>query len=80
METYRTRILSFLFGILRKQKHAARIQKVYHDFLFNFQLDNFNPNPHCLRIQKAFFVKMRIRPEWLKQNICLKSKMPRKKS
>jgi hypothetical protein len=31
--------------------------------------ENVNPNPHCLGIFKAFFVKMKISPRWLKQNI-----------
>jgi hypothetical protein len=34
----------------------------------------FNPNPHCLGIQKASFVKMKISPGWLNQNISLKIK------
>jgi hypothetical protein len=29
----------------------------------------FNPNPNCLGILKGFFVKMKISPGWLKQNI-----------
>jgi hypothetical protein len=29
----------------------------------------FNPNPNCLGILKAFFVKMKISPGWFKQNI-----------
>jgi hypothetical protein len=33
-----------------------------------------NPNPHCLGIQKASFVKMKISPGWLNQNISLKIK------
>jgi hypothetical protein len=33
------------------------------------QAPYFNPNPHCLRIKKAFFVKMKKSPGWLKQNI-----------
>jgi hypothetical protein len=37
-------------------------------------------NPRCLRIQKAFFVIMKISPGWPKQNIFKKSKMPRKKT
>jgi hypothetical protein len=40
-------------------------------------IDSFlsvNPNPHCLVILKAFFVKMQISPGWLKQNIFLKIK------
>jgi hypothetical protein len=44
------------------------------------QKQYINPNPHCLGILKAFFVKMKINPGWLKQNIFKKSKMPRKKS
>jgi hypothetical protein len=30
---------------------------------------DINPNPPCLGIYKAFFVKMKISPGWLKQNI-----------
>jgi hypothetical protein len=37
-----------------------------------------NPIPHCLGILKAFFVKMKISPGWLKQNIFKQSKIPRK--
>jgi hypothetical protein len=33
-----------------------------------------NPNPHCLGILKAFFVKLKLSPGWLKQNIFLKIK------
>jgi hypothetical protein len=33
-----------------------------------------------LEIYKAFKVKMKISPGWLKQNIFSKSKIPRKKS
>jgi hypothetical protein len=39
-----------------------------------------NPNLHCLGIENAFSVKMKISPGQLKQNIFLKSKIPRKKS
>jgi hypothetical protein len=41
--------------------------------VLNENLD-FNPNPHCLGILKAFFVKLKISPGWLKQNIFLKIK------
>jgi hypothetical protein len=33
---------------------------------------NINPNPHCLGIYKAFFVKMKISLGWLKENMFLK--------
>jgi hypothetical protein len=33
-----------------------------------------NPNPHCLGIKKASYVKMKRSPGWLKQNIFLKIK------
>jgi hypothetical protein len=42
--------------------------------LWSALMPDVNPNPHC------FFVKMKISPGWLTQNIYKKSKMPRKKS
>jgi hypothetical protein len=36
-------------------------------FTHNNYYSVFNPNPHCLGIYKAFFVKMKISLGWLKQ-------------
>jgi hypothetical protein len=45
-----------------------KIRNMFYEAYMMFDI-TFNPNPHCLAIWKAFFVKMKIGPGWLKQNI-----------